>query len=304
MAGVEHTIGSIMDAYIKDREREGKQVEVMQYNWDALKPMFEHLKPDDLKEVVMVDGQERTLCHKYALQRHEAGIARSTIWTELSRLRTAMNWAEKQKLISEAPPVWVPSQGQSRDPRLSEVDVWRLFDACKSPHIKLAVLLALFTSARKSAIQELKWDRVDFERRVIDFRTDAERSILDSGSQKPRNVVAMNNLLFVALKEAKTYAQTKHVLEYNGRPAGDVKKAVARAVKDAGLPGRYIGLHALRHALASWLREADVDMRKIQRFLGHEKLDTTERIYAKANASGLITEAEVIEARFKRGMGK
>jgi hypothetical protein len=79
LADAGFTIENLFDAYIKDRRREGKQVEVMEHNWKALEPKFGHLQPADLEQIVMVDGEERTLCHKYAVERSVAGIARATI---------------------------------------------------------------------------------------------------------------------------------------------------------------------------------------------------------------------------------
>lgn len=294
------TIKALFDGYVKDRRKEGKQVKVMEDNWKALHPTFGHLQPADLTKTVMVGGEERTLCHKYALKREAAGIARATIWTELTRLRTAMDWSEARGYIAKAPFVWAPNRGAARDPQMSPEEVWKLLDACKMPHVRLSLLLGASTTARKGAILELKWPRVDFERRLIDFRTEEERSILDTSHKKKRAIVPMNNLLYEALKEALKGARTEHVIEWNGRGGVDPKKAIQRAVKAAELTGRYIGLHALRHAGATWLAEADVDMRHIQRFLGHDQLKTTETIYAKPSAAKLSGAADVIELRLRR----
>ena len=296
------TIKELFNAYVGDRRKEGKQTKVMDYNWRALEPTFGHLQPADLEKTVIVEGEERTLCHEYALRRSKAGTARATIWTELTRLRAALAWAAVRGHIAKAPFVWAPSKGEPRDPQLTPEEVWRLLDVCKMPHVKLSLLLGACTTARKRAILELRWTRVDFDGRLVDFRTDAERSILDTSHKKKRTVVHMNNLLYEALKEAKKYARTEYVIEWNGHPC-DPKKAIQRAVKAAGLAGRKIGLHALRHAAATWLAEGDVDMRHIQRFLGHEKLDTTETTYAKPTAAKLKDVAEVIELRLQRKTG-
>jgi integrase len=294
------TINSLFELYIKDRRREGKQASVMEHNWRAMRQTFGHLQPADLEKIVVVDGEERTLAHQYAFERHAKGIKRATIWTELTRLRTALQWAAKRGHIAKAPYVWAPSKGEARDPQLTVEEVWAFLDACKMPHVRMSLLLGASTTARKGAILDLQWPRVDFERRLIDFRTDAERSILDTSHKKKRAIVPMNNLLYEALLEAKRVARTSYVIEWNGHKVGDPKKAIQRAAKAAGLGGRFIGLHALRHAGATWLAEDDVDMRHIQRFLGHEELDTTETTYAKASAAKLSGVADVIELRLRR----
>src|SRR5690606_36684080 len=164
------------------KRKEGKNVATMRHNWRALQPHVGHLQPVDLRATRIVEGEERTVCHEYAVARQAAGIARDTIWTELNRLRTACNWAAKTGLIKgewHAKNVWVPSQGPARDIFLEREEVFRIFDECRMPHVRLTLILALCTGARKSAIRELKWTQVDFKKRQIDYRTTEKQSILD-----------------------------------------------------------------------------------------------------------------------------
>lgn len=291
------TIAQIMEAYIENRRKEGKRIETMRYNWKALQPTFAHLQPSDLTTVVVVEGEERTRCHEYALARYEAGIARDTISTELNRLRTAIAWAARQNLIDRAPFVWVPPPGSPRDVVLDESELAAFFRELKMPHVRLTVLIALCTGARKTAIRELRWPQVDLDRRTINFRKDERRSILDSSHKKGRAIVDMNDWLYAEMLYAYEWRQTDYVVEYKGKSAGDVKKAVARAVKRAGLGGRRIGLHTLRHTLATWAADKGVDMRKIQRILGHDQLKTTDKIYAKHRRGYTREVADVANLR-------
>lgn len=300
LEGTSKTIGDIWSAYVRDREIEGKRIEILGYVWKSLGRHFAALQPRDLEQVVIVDGEERTPCHRYALARSNAGIARSTIWTELTRLRTAINWAAKRRHIPVAPHVWVPAADAPRDTHLTEAEVIAFFNELKSPHVRLSVVLAMTTTARKAALRELRWPQVDFERGIIDLRSQRERSILDSSHQKSRAIVPMSRLARVFLEDAHRGRLTDHVIEHNGRSAGDVKKSIQRAVVRAGLGGRYIGLHALRHSAASWLADDQLDMRMIQRLLGHEDIGTTERIYAKQSAGFLNEAVENIDRRVMR----
>jgi integrase len=45
--------------------------------------------------------------------------------------------------------------------------------------------------------------------------------------------------------------------------------------KRAGITKRDIGLHTLRHSYATYLLEAGVNLRVMQRYMGHAQLDTT-----------------------------
>jgi site-specific recombinase XerD len=71
-------------------------------------------------------------------------------------------------------------------------------------------------------------------------------------------------------------------------PSG-LQRAYHTAKRRAGItkPG---GIHALRHAFATHLLEAGVDLHTIQRLLGHRSITTTTRYWHLTHAS-LTTQA-------------
>ena len=295
------TIGSIMDAYIDDRRKEGKRADKMRFQWKALAPTFEHLQPKDLVEEIVVKGEKRTRCHKYAVDRYGKGIARDTIHSELNLLRTAMAWAARRGLVPHVH-VWVSSPGKPRRTALTTDQVLKLVGAIMEAdhHISLLMLIALATGARKQAILDLTWDRVDLEHGVIDFNARAERDILDTSHQKGRAIVDIGDELLGALKTAHEHKKCGHVIEYRGKPAGNAEQAVATLFKRAGLAGRFLGLHALRHTLASSAAASGIDMRKVQRMLGHDDIGTTERVYVEFQRGALSEVASVGDAHITR----
>lgn len=297
-------LSEIVAAYITDRRDAGRKIKSAEANWKALSAVFGHMKPEGVEAPMTVEGKTLTACHHYAVERSKAGRSRDTIWTELLFLRTVMNWAAENKLIEKAPKVFVPSKGAPRNVLITEEEAWRLIDACVMPHMRLFVIVALCATARKGAILELTWDRVDFERGVVDFNRHEERDILDSGYQKGRSVVPMNNLLRAALSEAKTGARTKFVIEWNGQQVKDIKKGFAAALKRAGLEGRKISPHVLRHAAASWMASADIPMRQIQKLLGHSHENITEAVYANKTGQDYLRGAtNVIDMKLTRKTG-
>jgi len=295
------TIGEIMERYIEDRRREGKRSDKMRFQWTALRPSFEHLQPGDLEAEIIVEKEKRTRCHKYAVERSAMGIARATIHSELALIRTAVGWAARRRLIQPVF-VWVPSAGEARRSALDAEQIVRLLGAIleASPHVRLLMLIALATGARRQAILDLTWDRVDLERGVIDFKTRAERSILDTSHKKGRAVVDIGDELIVWLKEAKEYATCEFVIEYHGKKVGSPKKAVRAVFRRAGVEGQFLGLHALRHTLATSAAAAGIDMRKVQRMLGHDDIRTTESVYVEFQRGALSEVAQVGDGHIKR----
>lgn len=290
------TVGEIVRRYIENRRVAGKKAaqpqgngkSIMQLNWQHLEPHFARLQPADLAAPFVVDGEQRTRCHAYAKERQKQGARRNTIWTELQRLRAAMNWASREaKLIATPPHVWVPKAGKSRDVSLSSAQVQAVLDACVEPHMRLIFLIAACTGARKSAILELRWEQVDLQNATIDFRREAiardeaDDDILDSSHIKGRGYVDIAPLLLIALAEQKELAESPFVIEWRGRRVQDCKKGVRVVLARAGLLARGVGLHAFRHTLATIAAGQGIDMRQIQKMLGHDDIRTTERIYAK-----------------------
>lgn len=297
-------LAEIVGAYIADRRNAGRRIKSAEANWKALSEVFGHMGPESVEAPMVVQGKTLTACHHYAVLRSDAGRSRDTIWTELLFLRTVINWAAKKKIIEKAYDVWVPSKGAPRNVLITEEEAWKLIDACVMPHMRLFTIVALCATARKGAILDLTWDRVDFERGVVDFNTNEKRGILDSGYQKGRAVVPMNNLLRAALSEAKTGARTEFVIEWNGAKVGDIKKGFTSALKRAGLEGKRISPHVLRHAAASWMASADIPMRQIQKLLGHSSEKITEHVYAgKTGHSYLSGATNVIDLKLTRKTG-
>lgn len=57
---------------------------------------FGHYRPDQI---------DTALCRSYAAAREKAGISQGSTHTELGHLRSAMMWAEKNRLIDKAPAI-------------------------------------------------------------------------------------------------------------------------------------------------------------------------------------------------------
>jgi site-specific recombinase XerD len=84
----------------------------------------------------------------------------------------------------------------------------------------------------------------------------------------------------------------------------DPKDGVKDVFTAAGLGGRFLGLHALRHTLATSAAELGIDMRKIQHMLGHDDVRTTEAIYVELRRGFLSEVAEVAEPHLKLISGR
>lgn len=153
-------------------------------------------------------------------------------------------------------------------------------------HIKLFIHLTLVTGARKGAILQLTWDRVDLEKGRLDFN-DPNRPI----TNKRRTLSPIEQAVVEMLIEAKTFAETNHVIEFNGKPLKDIKKGFALAAKKAGLTG--VTPHTLKHTAISWLAQAGSPIEHIAAMTA-TNANTVRRIYQKFAPEYLQDEAKIL----------
>lgn len=229
---------------------------------------------------LMIDKQ---MARDYARQRNRAP---ATVRYELSMLSVAMRWAMDKKLIEKAPRVWLPEIPPSQEKHLSKPHFELFYDAVKAPHARLYVLLGLYTMARPSAILELTWDRVDWDRKLLDLNPAGRVQTL-----KRRPVVALNDEASGALAEAYCARQTNFVIERGGKPIKCIKKAFSAATERSGIKAT---AYTLRHTGAVWAAESGISMSELAQFMGHRDSSTTERHYARYSPHYLRNVANAV----------
>jgi integrase len=251
--GTTYSIKKLLELYLQNR-RERDIAGLERLEW-AHKPLVRHFgeKPID---IINEDA-----CRIYLRWRAEERVSGGTVRTELQALRAALNWGVESKKIAEAPKVWLPSRPAPRDRWLTRDEAERLLAACRAPHVKLFVMIALRTGARKSAILGLEWSRVNLEHRLIDFVTGHRVT------RKRRARVPINDTLYAALVEAHGARETEYVIEYAGDRIASIKHAFKDACDRAGLLD--VMPHTLRHTAATWMAQAGVSLWEIAGFLGH-----------------------------------
>lgn len=245
--------------------------------WKALRPFWENTEPD------LIDQQ---MCRDYAQQR-QAGPA--TIRYELLQVSTAIGWGRRGRHITARPDMWLPPTEERKVRHLTHAQFERFFSAVHAPHAKLYVLLGLYTMARPSAILDLTWDRVDFERNLIDLNPPGRRQ-----TAKRRPVVKANDALLEALQEAYEARQCEYVVERGAQKVGSVKKAFQAASERSGL---HVTPYTLRHTGAVWAAESGISMAALAQFMGHDDDRTTQKHYARFSPDYLANVAGAVQRR-------
>jgi len=151
---------------------------------------------------------------------------------------------------------------------ITEAELLLIIKSCKSKNHKLAFILGFYECMRVSEVVNLKLEHIDKNSRQI--------MIKQGKGGKDRNI-PINPFVLPKLKHL---------------PIGCGIRALQIAFKDKGkeVTGRDVHFHTLRHSGATYyLNQKKWNLRKLQRFLGHSKVSTTE-IYTHVNEQDLVDE--------------
>lgn len=267
-------ISDAMRLYLEEKCTQGaRSYQSMRQSWKALEPTFAHLRPDQIT---------RDLCREYAKRRRNGGVQDGTILKDLGVLKAAIKFNGKGHLAVFAMPPTPPP----RDRFITRAEFERLLGACTLPHVRLFILLAWVTGGRHSALVELTWDRVDFERRVI-------RLAKSPQGRKGRATVPFTDKTLAALREAHSARTCDFVIEWGGRPIKSIKRGFREAAGKAGIGD--ITPHVLRHSCAVRMAEAGYSMEEIGQYLGHTDPKTTYRLYARFSPDHLRQAAGALD---------
>jgi integrase len=231
----------------------------------------------------MVPAQvNRTACQAYTKKRRAAGVSDGTIHTELTFLRAALRFADKNTPAE----IVLPPKPPPQERYLTHAEYDRLVAAATTPHVRLFIILALATAGRMTAILELTWDRIDFERGIIRLGKGEKR-------RKGRATVPMTDRAKAELTAAAKARTSDYVIEYAGRNISRIHKAFMAAAIAAGLPD--CTPHVLRHTAAVWMAEAGTPIPEIAQYLGHTDSRITERVYSRFSPQYLRHASRALE---------
>ncbi|HYE64083.1 MAG TPA: site-specific integrase [Pyrinomonadaceae bacterium] len=163
-----------------------------------------------------------------------------------------------------------------------EEALMRVLDANR-PFLKPLVQLALWTGFRQCELIALKKSHIDFRRKLI--------FVADPKWKKDKRKTECNPLdaeTCELLERLCRESPGEHLFvnDRDGQPLtqGVVDKAFRRACHEAGIYG--FNFHALRHTFGTRLADADVNLKKIARLMGHSTTKHTE-IYVHTMDDGL-----------------
>jgi integrase len=270
-------VSVILSGYYDDRKAHGaKSVDDIFRNCKNIGRHIGKLQTSQISQSVI---------KQYAANRLDEGVGNASVIQDLATFRAALHWAEREQWIDRAPKFRMPlSPPPPRERWATREEIDKLLRSAEQTlHVRLFILIAVSTGARKAAITELKWSQVNFERSIINFG--------EGSGNKRRSIIPMNDGLKAELEYYARIATTEYVLEYRGKPAGNLKKSFQKCAIRAGLPD--ITPHVLRHTAATWMVMSGVPIREGARYLGMSEV-IFERVYGKHSPDYLKDASEAL----------
>jgi integrase len=275
--GGEWTVARIMNTYlatISHKASHGRRQDA----WKAMRSFWGKTDP------ALIDD---AMARSYRASRR---VSDATARYELLQLSTALGWAVKEGHIERRPAIWLPQKPERKEEKhLTRAQFDRFLSAVKAPHMRLYVLLGLYTMARPGAILGLTWSRIDFMRRRIDFREPGRER-----TAKRRGVKPIGDALMPALQEFYAARTSPYVIEWGGDQVKCVKKAFQAASKRSGV---HATPYTLRHTGAVWAAEAGISMPELAQMMDHDDDRTTQASYARFSPDYLARVVEAISGK-------
>jgi len=160
---------------------------------------------------------------------------------------------------------------------LNQTEIRMMLEAARSLRDKMLMSLMYGVGLRVSEVSRLRWSELDFERKTV-------RVVLGKG-RKDRLVILPESLIPLLRQLSKAAVKCEFLFPCEGcrQDRHLSSRTVQRVVKvTAQLAGisKPVTPHSFRHSFATHLIEDGLDIRFIQKLLGHAKLETTT-IYTK-----------------------
>ncbi|GAB3910123.1 tyrosine-type recombinase/integrase [Mucilaginibacter boryungensis] len=225
-----------------------------------------------------------------------SGVKKSTIKTQWSKLNVFFEWLCKRNYMIESPLKHIKAPRPNYDDfrRLEDSQINKIYSSvvrCSaSPLIirrdTLMVSLLLFCGIRKGEFISLQVKDIDLIKNEITIRAETSKS-------KKTRVLTMHPTLILHLKDylkERKSLKTELLIVSSKKDEGLTRHGLKHWVKSLIVrSGVRFHLHQFRHTFACKLCEANVNVFKVQKLMGHTEIAMTMR-YARSMRTEDMTE--------------
>lgn len=284
------TFGQAVDAYLaKRRDRPGAKNRA-----NAVKNLLAFFTHD--KPVSAFTAKDRD-----DWASHRAGKKIGTINSEIRMINAILNQAYKEGAVTQKPVVWEYfAEPEIERLLLSKEDWADILGVAQNmlrgsnrtgrlSSLEIYLWMVRYTGGRRSFYTDLKWDRVDFTRKVISFAVVGE-----SYTTKKRPMVPISDELLPILVRAKEEAESEWVIWHRGRFDNVIKglrSAMSRSDNDRMRElAPVIHSHSFRRSFITWCVAEGFSPWVIGKITGNssEMIEKTYAVFKPDHALGLV----------------
>jgi site-specific recombinase XerD len=231
----------------------------------------------------------------------EASVANRTINKELNYFSGFLKWCRRHKKIDLAPIFFEKLPYKRPRPDILSIDeVLRIIKAA-TPLYKAFILCLYLLGLRFSEARWLTLRHFDFEGKSV-------KVTQKGGSEK---MLPVDDMLIDAIKDLNITDPDQYIFlnpqmvtlaNPKGAPVGDIRSALERFCKVAKVDKK-VHPHTFRHSWATHMLGEGVNLRVIQRYLGHAQVSTTE-IYTHVMMDHLRTASNTVLLQVNKGVSQ
>jgi site-specific recombinase XerD len=206
-------------------------------------------------------------------------LAPATVKRRLACLRAMFSRLVRQHALKESPfgSVDLRVRLPTRLPRcLGASDMRALLHAAEQAchTTRLATILLFATGVRVSELAAIRVKDIDFDQRSV--------RVFGKGSRERQVFLPDDGIValvreYIATQHGPEQTSDRLLINARGRPANStcIRNRLKNLAEKAGVTRR-VTPHMLRHTAATTLMEGGVDIRFVQRLLGHQTIATTQ----------------------------
>lgn len=280
---------------------------------DTLGPLFEHTKrthwennpkikaPDTAiasgKECVEYFGRNKLVreidteaMQEFARSIVESGRTYTTADRKLAALSKMLGIAFDKGVIPRKPKIPMSGETNERIRFLTKEEAQNILRVWREWHqeeIHAFTVFALHTGARLGAIMDLRWNAFGPNFNTVLFWGGDKKA---RGRTLPMSAPAKQAMLTMKQLYPDSRGPFQHWLGADGKPR-KLRDMWERMQRHLGYDD--VVVHTLRHTCASWMVQAGVDLKRVQTWLGHKRIETT-LIYAKLGTGDLDACADIL----------
>ena len=153
------------------------------------------------------------------------------------------------------------------------------------------------TAMREQEVMNCEWTAVNFERSVVYVRENRRTGFIPKG-YKEREIPIPSKLLSLLKKQkAESDKTCGLVFPTTGcKPKNDFLDTCKAIAERAGLNPEHFWLHKFRATRATQLLQGGMDIKSVQRILGHSDLASTMRYLGAQRTDVLQKQVEMMDA--------